>query len=238
MTSIVLVQGAWEGGWYWRPVRERLQASGHHVFSPSLTGLGDRSHLLNRDVALETHIQDIANLIEYEELTGVILVGHSYGGMVITGVADRLSNRIHGLVYLDAFLPEDGDSIMSLARPERQAQLRAAADAGDGWRIPNMPAEAWGITDPDEAAWLDRHSGDHPFATMTQPIRLTGAHKRIANRTYVLATAYDPSPFSSFAAKAEAEGGWTVERIHCHHFLNVSRADEVAEIIAAAAKAA
>ena len=235
MTSIVLVQGAWEGGWYWRPMRQRLQAMGHDVFAPSLTGLGDRSHLLTPEVTLDTHIQDIANLFEYEELTDAVLVGHSYGGMVITGVADRMPERIRTLFYLDAFLPEDGDSIMTLARPERHAATVAAVEAGDGWRVPPNTAEQWGVTDPEEADWLDRLSGFHPYATMTQPISLTGAHKQVPNRVYVLAAAYDPSPFQKFAAKAEAEGGWEMHEIDCHHFLNISRAGEVADIVARAA---
>ncbi len=235
MTSIVLVQGAWEGGWYWRPVRQRLQARGHDVFAPSLTGLGDRSHLLTPEVTLDTHIQDIANIFEYEDLTDAVLVGHSYGGMVITGVADRMPERIRTLVYLDAFLPEDGDSITTLARPERQAAIQAAVEAGDGWRIPPNTAEQWGVTEPEDAAWLDRLSGMHPYATMTQPIRLTGAHRKVANRIYILASAYDPSPFQVFAEKARAEGGWEMHAIDCHHFLNVSRPDDVADIVARAA---
>lgn len=235
MTSIVLVQGAWEGGWYWRPVRRRLQAAGHEVFAPSLTGLGERSHLAHADIDLDTHVQDIVSLFEFEELDDAVLVGHSYGGMVITGVADRLPERIRALVYLDAFLPEDGESILSLARPERQAQIRAAAEAGGSWRIPPTPARDWGVTDAAEAAWLDRHSVDHPLATMTQPIRLTGAHKQVGRRIYILAAAYDPSPFLKFAAKAESEGGWETHRIDCHHFLNVSRPDDVARIVGEAA---
>lgn len=234
--TFVLVHGGWEGGWYWRPVADRLRERGFRVFTPTLTGLGERTHLLSPTVDLSTHIDDVLGVIRCEELSDVVLVGHSYGGMVVTGVADRCHERIAGLVYLDAFVPRDGQSIMDLATAERQAQLRQLAEQkGDGWRIPPIPAAAWGITDAGEAAWIDRHSGDHPFATMTQPIELHGNHDTIARRLYVLATGYDPSPFQPIAARLRDDPEWDVKTVDCHHFLNVSRANEVADILAGAA---
>jgi len=234
--SIVLVHGGWEGGWYWRPVADRLRQRGFRVFTPTLTGLGERAHLLSPSVDLTTHIEDVLGVIRCEELSEFILVGHSYGGMVITGVADRVHSSIECLVYLDAFLPRDGQSIMDLATTDRQAQLRDLAERrGDGWRIPPIPAAAWGVTDPDEQAWIDRHSGDHPFATMTQPISLQGKHETIARRLYILATGYDPSPFQPVAAALGDDPGWQVKAVDCHHFLNVSAADDVAGILADAA---
>ncbi|MGZ0244868.1 MAG: alpha/beta fold hydrolase, partial [Alphaproteobacteria bacterium] len=110
MASFVLVHGAWHGGWCWRDVRRVLEEHGHTVFTPTLTGLGERSHLLSPDIDLETHIADVINLLVWEELNDVILVGHSYGGMVITGVADQAKDRLRHIVYLDAFLPADGES--------------------------------------------------------------------------------------------------------------------------------
>src|SRR5690349_21547465 len=111
MATFVLVQGAWLGGWYWKRVRQRLQAVGHEVFTPTLTGLADRSHLLARDINLDTHIWDVVNLIRWEELNDIVLCGHSYGGCVATGVADRVPERVGALIYLDAFVPEDRENL-------------------------------------------------------------------------------------------------------------------------------
>ena len=119
MANFVLVHGAWIGGWCWRPNAQALRRAGHEVFTPTLTGLGERSHLMNPSINLDTHITDVVNVIKYEELSDVILVGHSYGGMVVTGVADKLPEKIASLVYLDAFVPENGQSLAELAPPDR-----------------------------------------------------------------------------------------------------------------------
>src|ERR1700675_3292707 len=118
MTSFVLVHGAWHGSWCWKRVRRSLQEKGHEVFTPTLTGVADRSHLLSREVNLETHITDVVNLIQWEELSDVVLCGHSYGGLVISGVADRIPDRIGALVYLDAFVLEDGQSLHDVLPPD------------------------------------------------------------------------------------------------------------------------
>lgn len=233
---IVLVHGGWEGGWYWRPVARFLRESGREVYTPTLTGLGERSHLLTRDVTFSTHVEDIANLFRVEELSDTVLVGHSYGGAVVTAVADLMPKAVGALIYLDAYIPKSGQSILDMARPERRKQLQDLVEAkGDGYKVPPIPAADWGITDPDEAAWIDRHSGPHPFATMTQKIDLTGAWESVPNKTFVLASAYDPSPFQPIAASLRESPGWTVREIDCHHFLNVSKAKEVAELIMEAA---
>ena len=130
----VLVHGAWHGGWSWRKLRPLLEAAGHAVFTPTLTGLGERRHLCSRDIGLATHIQDVANLIEFEELSNVILVGHSYAGMVITGVGSAAGSRVGRLVYLDAFLPDDGkslnDYVPSMVPTFIEAAFRSKATAG------------------------------------------------------------------------------------------------------------
>ena len=147
MATFVLVHGAWHGGWCWKKVTPLLRAAGHEVYTPTLTGLGERAHLLTREVDLDTHIRDIINVLEYEELRDVILVGHSYAGMVIAGVADRVPARLAHLVYLDAFVPRDGQASLSLSPPELEAHLRAQALAeGDGWRVPAPPAAWYGVT--------------------------------------------------------------------------------------------
>src|SRR5437016_3553063 len=123
MATFVLVQGAWLGGWYWKRVRRRLQEAGHDVFTPTLTGLSDRSHLLTRDVNLDMHIQDVVNLIQWEELSDIVLCGHSYGGCVVTGVADRVPDRIRALIYLDAFVLAGGENLAQHVPVDMYSQL-------------------------------------------------------------------------------------------------------------------
>ena len=137
MATFLVVHGAWAGGWFWKKMRPLLRKQGHELVTPTCTGIGERSHLAQPDVGLETHITDILNVLEFEDLTDVILVGHSYGGMVATGVADRAPDRISQVVYLDAFVPQDGESLLALL-PEaaRIGMLSAVRLEGSGWRVP------------------------------------------------------------------------------------------------------
>ena len=236
MATFVLVHGAWEGGWYWRPLAERLRARGGEVFTPTLTGLGERAHLLTRDVDLETHVSDILGVLEYERLTDVVLVGHSYGGMVITGVADRAPDRLGALVYLDAFLPAEGQALIEMVPPARRALLEERVRAeGEGWYVPPIAAADWGITDPAQARWIDDLSRPHPFATMTRGPRLTGSWEDVRPRHYVFASGYSPSSFAPIAERLRADPSWTFHSIESHHFVNLSHPDEVADILMAAA---
>src|ERR1700689_4112235 len=141
MATFVLVHGAWHGGWCWKRVRRSLQAQGHEVFTPTLTGVADRSHLLSREVNLETHITDVTNLILWEELSDVVLCGHSYGGPVISGVADRIPDRIGALGYLDAFVLQNGQSVHDvLPAEQKNAQIEGVRQMGDEWKVPPIPA--------------------------------------------------------------------------------------------------
>ena len=172
MAEIVLVHGAFHGGWCWRAVADRLAADGHRVFRPTLTGLGERAHLVTESVDLDTHIQDVINVVNCEELDRVVLVAHSYGGMPATGAADALAGRLAALVYLDAYTPADGDSAVSVRTAV--PGFLALSEPEDGFRVPPPPAGAFGL-DGALAAWAERRMTAQPLATMTQPIRLTGA---------------------------------------------------------------
>jgi pimeloyl-ACP methyl ester carboxylesterase len=176
MATFVFVSGGWHGGWCWKKVAVRLRALGHEVHTPSLTGLAERSHLYSDDVDLEVHIADVANLLQWEDLRDVVLVGHSYGGMVITGVADRTRERIAKVVYFDALWPVDGDTVDSLiggagaegvlvngATPESAPLLAAGKET----------ATHMGLTDPDDIAWAAARLTPQPPATLRQPLRLT-----------------------------------------------------------------
>jgi pimeloyl-ACP methyl ester carboxylesterase len=156
-----------------------LQAQGHEVFTPSLTGVADRTHLLSPQVDLETHITDVTNLIRWEELEDVVLCGHPYGGCVISGVADRVPDRIGALVYLDSFVLENGESLHDTLPPEvKNAQLEGARQAGEGWKVPPIPAEAFNVNAGD-CDWVNRQCTMHPLAAFQQPIHLTGGIERL-----------------------------------------------------------
>ncbi len=176
MSVFVLVHGGAHGGWCYGRVAAPLRRAGHDVYAPSLTGLGDRKHLLSLSVDLETHITDIVNLLEYENLNEIVLAGHSYGGMVITGVADRVPHRIRHLVYLDAAHPTNGESMADNTMPALMDQLRHEMRAEDGVELvlfPDSPLlDVMGVTDPDDFKWLISKITPHPMKSLTQKLVL------------------------------------------------------------------
>jgi pimeloyl-ACP methyl ester carboxylesterase len=156
MTGYVLIHGAWHGSWCWARVRRLLMTEGYEVFTPTLTGLGERSHLLNRDVGLDTHVADVANLMIWENLRDIVLVGHSYGGVVVRHVADRMPDRIRSLIYLDAFVPENGKILFDYLPDNGEGDRKLAVAHGDGWRVPPRPASSFGVNTAD-APWESVH---------------------------------------------------------------------------------
>jgi pimeloyl-ACP methyl ester carboxylesterase len=208
-----------------------LRAAGHRVYAPSLSGLGERSHLLNPAIDLDTHVEDVLGVIKWERLENITLVGHSYGGFVVTGVADRANERIGSIIYLDAFLPKDGEALIDLLPIERAAFIRKAADEeGEGWYLPLTTSPQQHVTDPGEAALLTKLCVPHPFATFTQILNLSGNHLMIAKKAYVLASGHRPSPFAKFAEEAH-KLGWPVEQLATHHFTMLSMPRETADIL-------
>jgi pimeloyl-ACP methyl ester carboxylesterase len=236
MATFVLVHGAWHGGWCWTRVRAALQALGHDVFAPTLTGVGERSHLLSPQITLDTHIDDIVNLIHWEELSNVVLCGHSYGGSVVSGVVDRIPDRIGAVVYLDAFLLDDGECVHDLLPPAQRAlQLELAQNVGDGWKVPPIPAEVLNVN-PADRAWVDRQCTTHPLATFQQPLTLTGVSARPIHTTFILATGFADSPFPPSCDRARVRG-WTTVTIDCGHDVMLDRPDELTRILTGAAAA-
>jgi pimeloyl-ACP methyl ester carboxylesterase len=234
MSTYVLVHGAWHGSWCWKRVRQALRARGHEVFTPTLTGLGERSHLLSPQVTLDTHIEDVVNLIRWEELSNIVLCGHSYGGMVVTGVADRMPERIASLVYLDAFVPENGRCLFDYVPVEMtKAQLDGARQIGDGWRIPPIPGEVFNVNQKDRA-WMDAQCTPQPIATFEQPIRLSGEVEKVKNITYIFATQFTMSPFRQFYEKAKAKR-WKTLEMAAGHDVMLDMAEELTDVLLAAA---
>lgn len=173
--QFVLVHGGRHGGWCWRPVAQRLRAAGHEVFTPTLTGLGDRAHLLTREVGLATHVQDIVAMFECEDIRDAVLVGHSYGGMPVTGALEWIGDRVRMQVLLDAQVPRTGESVFDINGPERAKAMIALADErGEGWYIPPADAARYGVTDAVDAAWVNSRMTAQPLKAYQDPSGPTG----------------------------------------------------------------
>jgi pimeloyl-ACP methyl ester carboxylesterase len=229
VTDFLLVHGAYHGGWCWRFVRDRLRAAGHRVLTPSLTGLGDRVHLMSAGVTLDTHIQDVVTLAEMEELQDAVLVGHSYGGRVITGAADRTWPRWRALIYVDAHIPKNGQTAFDTQPPERNEAVRRSL-LPDGIRVAPTSAEGFGVV-PEHRAWVDRRTVPQPYACFTTPLKITGDWSKVQRKTYVLAKRYSPSAFHGYAAERRNDPAWRVIDLDCGHDIMVDRPDELTRIL-------
>ena len=212
MALFVVCHGAWSAGWVWKKMRPLMRAGGHELFTPTYTGIGERAHLAHAGIDLETHIADILGVLEMEDLQNVNLIGHSYGGMVATGVADRARGRIAKLIYLDAFAPEDGDSLMSLLPEANRAQRQARTD--DGWRIPPMPMPP--ATPAADVDWCMQRRMPQPAKTFEQPLKLKNGALTLP-RHYIYCTRIAPGDrFRRFLDRARREN-WGVDEIDASH---------------------
>jgi pimeloyl-ACP methyl ester carboxylesterase len=227
--TFVLVHGAWHGGWCWQRVADRLRGSGHVVFTPTLTGLGERAHLLRAGIDLTTHITDVVNVMKWEGLTDIVLCGHSYGGFVISGVAEQMAPVIRSLVFLDAFVPGNGESVQDLTGPAVKDGIVAALQRGDIAIAPRA-AEAFGVNEADRT-WVDRLCVGQPIATFTDKIVLTGARERIARKSYIRAKSYANPGFDRALAAAQADSSWRTYGVPCGHDVMVDMPERLAEIL-------
>lgn len=231
---LVLVHGAWSGAHGFRHVRTLLQARGHAVFTPSLTGLGERVHLVSPLVDLSTHVRDVVNAVRYEDLHDIVLLGHSYGGAVVTGCVDHIGERIRHLVFLDAFVPRDGESVAEIWGLD----LGARDSIGDPWLVP--PADRT-FDDPDEAAFAVPRRNPHPIGCFTEPVALA---RPLAEHpfglTYIRATA-EPrggagdAVFGAAASAVAADDRWRYAEIATGHMVMHSAPGELAELLLAMA---
>jgi pimeloyl-ACP methyl ester carboxylesterase len=226
--SFLVCHGAWSAGWAWKKMHPLINAAGHRLVTPTYTGVGERVHLANPSIDLETHIQDILNVIKYEDLRDIVLVGHSYGGMVATGVADRARDLISQLIYLDAFVPDQGQSLIDLNEPAR-ARMQELTKAGDGWRVPPNP------TPPDtsaaDLAWLTERRVDMPIKCFETKLKLRGGELRLP-RSYIYATRITPADtFAPFARRAKSEPGWRFYEIDASHSPNVTAPEALTALL-------
>ena len=231
--TFVLVHGAWHGGWCYTRLARLLRNEGHEVFTPTLTGLGERSHLHSAAVNASTHVRDILNVITYESLEDVVLAGHSYGGQIITAVADALPDRVGALVYLDAFVGEDGKSIFDLDAASATAAYIDAAQSHGGHTVPPLASAVFGVNSADQA-WVDARCTAGSLATWSERLRLTGKHEQIANRSYVLATGW-AGPFRPTYDRVRAQGGWRTYEFDCGHDVMIDMPGQTANVLKEAA---
>jgi pimeloyl-ACP methyl ester carboxylesterase len=202
MANIVLVPGAYHGGWYYSSILPQLRAAGHHVFTITLSGLDGPRDRQHAPINLDTHIEDLVSLIEHERLEDIVLCGHSYGGMVIAGASERLPERIRTLVFLDALVPNDGDSVWSIFPPPLREMFISAAP--DGLMTQNPPD-------------TESRARPHPLATFLQPIRLTDKAYATPSKVYAWCNAKPDSPFEATHNRLARDSDWTVHRLACGH---------------------
>ncbi len=228
---IVLVHGAWHGGWCWRRVADRLTDAGCRVYTPTLTGLGERVHLRDRGNDLDLHVSDILGLLRFENLDDVVLCGHSYAGMVITGVADRAAEQLHSLVYVDAYVPADGQCVLDI-RPARQNEIlmERVREAGEGWLMPPTPAATFGVETDADRHWVDTHCVPMSLRCFQQPIRLQSPPPRLA-RHYVRAARNDNDAFRRHFDTFRDDAAWRVHEVDCGHEVMVDRPSWLGDLL-------
>jgi len=224
--TFVLVHGAWGGSYGWTPLAEEMRRRGHRVFTPSLTGLGERTHLAHAGVNLSLHIEDVCNVVKYERLSDFVLVGHSYGGMVVTGVADRLAGKIRSLVYVDAFLPENGKSLFDYTPNDNNGRLNDSGANHGGFFMSSPPQSLVGLTEEEKAL-----RSPQPLATCLEKIKLTGAGDSIKNKMYVFAANYSPTPFRQFYDRVRSQPGWKTSEVNCGHGVHREKPQELIALL-------
>jgi pimeloyl-ACP methyl ester carboxylesterase len=229
MATFVVAHGAWSAGWAWKKMRPLMRQAGHEIWTPTYTGVGERAHLANPSIDLDTHVHDILNVLEFEDLHDVTLVGHSYGGIVATGVADRARARIRQLIYLDAFVPEDGKCLLDYVG-EHGRKMRQAAE--DGWRVPPNPMPP--DTPDADVTWAAPRRKPQPIKTIASPLRLSGATP--PTRAYIYCTRTPPGdPFRQFAARAKREG-WPYFELDASHNPHITMPEQLATLFSGIAE--
>jgi pimeloyl-ACP methyl ester carboxylesterase len=230
VATFVLVHGGWSGAHGFRHVRRELHAAGHEVFTPSLTGIGERVHLTSPQVDLTTHIRDVVNHILYEDLDGIVLLGFSYGGFVVTGALEHVADRVRHLVYLDAFVPDDGDTPLGLVA----GVGRSTMQVGEDWLVPSPERE---FDDAAEAAWSTPRRTAHPIGCFTEPVHLARPLEEFAfTRTYIKATLDPPTDLGAAALqrageRAKRSPAWRYAEIATTHLVPSNRPKELTALL-------
>lgn len=225
MSTIVLVHGAWHGGWCWKALVPYLQAEGHKVYTPTLTGLGERSHLLSSSIDISCHIQDVVNVLFYQDLQDVTLVGHSYGGAVISGVAEKCPNRLSQLVYLDAIVPQDGKTINDLLVSTSNEPIKSVSQAPTltpetSEPIPSPPPAVFGVIDPASTEWMQSRLTPHPEGTLSEPLSLTSLDAENIPRYFISCVINQDvymRTIAKIAKRIQNDVGWQYSELETGH---------------------
>jgi pimeloyl-ACP methyl ester carboxylesterase len=230
--TYVLVHGAFHGGWCWKRVAERLRARGHTVHTPTQTGLGERRHLLSKDISMDVFVSDIVNVLEAEELREVYLVGHSFGGGTVAGVADRVPDRLKRLVFLDAGIPQEGKSAFDRLPPEvRDARIKAANETSGGLSIPVPPVGTFGLTTQEDNMWVERRLTPHPLNTYMTAATIKNPIGNGVATTYIRCTDPCYSNVGPSAEFAKAQSGWQYLEIQTGHDAMVSAPTQLCDLL-------
>lgn len=225
--TILVAHGAWSAGWSWKKMHPLMSAAGHRFIVPTYTGLGERAHLATPEVSLETHIQDLLGVIKYEQLADFVLVAHSYGGMVATGLADRVPELIRRIIYVDAFVPRDGQSLLDLIPAETRESILAAARDG-AWLVEPQPIPA--DTAPEDVKWIEQLRIPQPLHCFDMPVKLAQGDTKVP-RSYIYALRRPPMDvFGQFAARAKSEG-WDYHEIDASHSAQVTAPELLADLL-------
>jgi pimeloyl-ACP methyl ester carboxylesterase len=236
----VLVHPAWHGAWVWKKVVPLLRQSGHVAFTPTLTGLGERSHLAHPAIGLDVHVTDVVNVLKYEDLRDVVLVGHSSSGAVITGVADRVPAQIAHIVYLDAFVPEHGQAVLDLITPERRQVMEALVKAeGNGWLLPRFAPppwativrDMWGVTDENDVRWMLDRLVSTPFGHLRDAVHRTNPAAEKLPRTYIRCRQFPNPRFDQHAEMARRSALWRYRELSAPHHPAVTMPDTVTDLL-------
>jgi pimeloyl-ACP methyl ester carboxylesterase len=227
MVIFVLVHGSCHGGWCWKKVIPLLSKHSHKVYTPTLTGFGERTHLVSRDIGLDTHILDIVQVLEYENLNEVILVGHSYGGLVIGGVSEKVPERIRRLVYLDAYIPQDNKSAFDIIPGlETIYKKRALKKQGREWLVASYTPEEFGVTDPDDIKWMNPRLSPMPWHTHDQPLRTNPKAKKIP-KSYICCTEFGNIQFKT----QESSADWDYHELMKGHDVMITAPKELVQLL-------
>jgi pimeloyl-ACP methyl ester carboxylesterase len=230
MSTYVLVHGAWHGGWCWRKLVPLLEAQGHRVTTPTLTGLGERSHLAAGGVDLDTHVRDVVNHLEYEGLAEVVLVAHSYAGFVAFGMDEQRAAAITHLVLLDGFVPRDGEAMVDHIG-ERAPLYREEAAKDPGWTFPPPPPGAFGVTEPGDVEWTEERLTEHPVMSYVQPLEGSDATAGIERKTYISCTTPALAVLHESKRRIREDERWDFVEMSCGHDAMIAAPRDLAGIL-------
>lgn len=229
----VLVHGGRHGGWCWARVAPLLREAGHDVYTPTLTGLGERAHLLRPEIGLEMHIQDLLAVFEFEDIADAVLVAHSYGGFPVAGVMERIAERVRSVVLIEALVPRSGESMFDIVAPEIRRQLRQLAEReGEGWYLPTSDASFYGVSEPSDAAWLNSKTTAQPLKTYTDPIE-TAERVWAHPGTFIecAPSQLTPGMLQRMRARSEVEPRFTYRVVECAHDMMVTEPELLTDLL-------